>query len=109
MNLEGIIVLLVVVIIIVILLKVLLGVFVILPFANALSITSHSGEAGFIAYNIMMNVKINGHPVQAELDTGMDFTLIPQNYASSLGLNQLPVAGVMFISQVSQDQLRIVM
>lgn len=60
--------------------------------AQALNIVAHS-RSGLTAYNIMMNVKINNHPLVMELDTGMDFTLIPTYTASSLGLDQLPTVG----------------
>lgn len=69
--------------------------------ANALQITAHSGEAGLVAYNIMMNVKINGHPIKMELDTGMDFTLIPSNTASQIGLDQLPTSGTCQLTGIS--------
>lgn len=101
MNLEGIAVLIILVILIIVLLHVLVGVMVIVPFANALSITAHNGQDGLVAYNIMMNVKINNHPVQMELDTGMDFTLIPTNTASQLGLDQLPSSGYCQLTGIS--------
>ena len=72
--------------------------------ANAISIRAHWGQSGLLAYNIMMNIKINGHPVIAELDTGMDFTLIPQNYASSLGLDQLQPVGVCSLAGIGGGQ-----
>lgn len=102
-DLTQIAVLIIVVILIIVLVKVLVGLtlFNILPEAKALSITAHSGQSGLVAYNIMMNVRINGHPIQMELDTGMDFTLIPTNTASQLGLDQLPSSGYCSLTGIS--------
>jgi len=81
----------------------LLPLFLLLPHHHAyalckdftgIQITSPGAQGGYQAYNIYVDVKINGHPIRMLLDTGSDFSVVSGQFVSQLGLDNAPASAI---------------